>query len=38
MSCDNNATSFLLDGVLRQRRKKADFSWWQNVMLIAGSQ
>jgi hypothetical protein len=33
MSFDNNATSFLLVGVLQQR-KKANFSQQQNVLLI----
>jgi hypothetical protein len=33
MSCENNVTSFLLVGVLQQR-KKADFSRRQNMLLI----
>jgi hypothetical protein len=33
MSCDNNTTSFLLSGVLQQR-KEANFSRRQNVLLI----
>jgi hypothetical protein len=35
MSCNNNATLFLLVGVLRHH-KKAKFSRRQNVLLIEG--